>query len=627
MLETSPLRSMPSPVCLLSLAAALLAGGPVVLGAEEVVRDGRLFDPGIGREAPAESAPSELARLLPLLGDWEVVQEIQGPNGTLRGEGRARWTFLNRGHAVLERVRIPDFDGAGNAMATMAFVDVDPQGVWSVGEGNSWTESISLYSGGFATDASAEDGEGTLVVHDAMRPGGGPVLILKRRTYRTLGDDRFEMVQEVSTDLGDSWGPNVRREYRRVEDARDEFFPVRDDVGLPSPDRAPEAAEFDFLLGEFDASHWLSPPSGPPARWASEATAVHALDGKAILEFDAFSNPGLEDGATSILRIYNTAMRQWESLFLPNRSHRPLHFGGVREDDRIVLHLFDATTGPGSVHQWIFFDVREDSYRWKGQSSPDRGRTFALGWAIDFVRRGVELPEAEVTPVDVRSAGVLLVGDHYRAAQPAAPTVVLFHQAGGDARGELAPIARRLQAEGFEVFAWDVRGGGDRFGETNRTVAGLDAPFDGGYCDAYPDLEAALRASWRAGSGGPMTVVGSSYSAALVVRLAAEEGALLAGAAAFSPASSRMDDCAVETWLPEVGDVPLLAFRPTAELEVESVAAQRDLLTGAGVEVFVADGSHGASLLVPERSDGAERAWERFRAFLDDPRAPAVSDD
>ena len=176
------------------------------------------------------------------------------------------------------------------------------------------------------------------------------------------------------------------RRYRKRPSA-DGFFPVRDDIGLASPDRPAEAAQFDFLLGEFDASHWRQSPQGE-IRWRSNATAVHVLDGHALLEFDWHEmDPSLPDAATSILRVYNRSMRRWESLFLPNRTNSALYFGGVQEGERIVLHPFDAQTGGNPISQWIFFDIGADAYRWKGLRSLDRGQTFSPTWTIDFARK------------------------------------------------------------------------------------------------------------------------------------------------------------------------------------------------------------------------------------------------
>jgi dienelactone hydrolase len=579
-------------------------------------RDGKLFDPGIPLTEPAEGAPEGLARLALFLGQWDFEFELLQPGQEpVHSKGIAHITYMNRGHAVMERTRVTDFDGQGHAMATLAFLALDASGTWTVSEGNSWTETIQVMSGGFAED-------GRLVLHDALRPGGGPLLLLMRRSY-TPGEDSFTMTVEISQDLGGSWAPSAVRRYTRREPSED-FFPVRDDVGLPSPQRAPEGAEFDFLLGEFDARHYLSTPQGV-SRWQSNASAVHVLDGHAILEFDHHDqDPNLPDAATSILRIYNRIMRRWESLFLPNRSNRPLHFGGVKEDDRIVLHPFGAQTASNRLNRWIFFDARDDAYRWKGMGSTDRGETFTLSWGIDFVRKGTHPPEAlDGAPTEVRTTtadGVTIVGDHYRPAAPAAPTVLLFHQAEGDARGEYGDIARRLWGEGFEVLAWDIRGGGGRFGQDNRTVAAWKGTSpEGNYGHAYPDVEAALAYAVDEGSGGPIYAVGSSFSAALAIRLAAEHR--LAGVAAFSPAPGRMGASDVGDWLPRVEGVPVLILRPEGELDHEWVARQSAVARELGVEIFTAPkAAHGASMLHPARSAGdVEPTWQRLLAFFADP--------
>ena len=212
----------------------------------------------------------------------------------------------------------------------------------------------------------------------------------------------FVRTFEISTDFGESWATVVERRYfpAKTAEGESDFFPVREDDGLPSPDRAPEADQFDFLVGEFQATHWMN-RQGTELRWQSTGTAVHALDGHAILEFDWHNNdPSLPDAATSIIRVYNRSMRHWESLFLSNRGNFALHFGGVLEgpslDDggRIVLHPFGAQTGSNPLSQWIFFDAKKDSYRWKGLRSQDRGATWPAYWTIDFVRKGSQDDQA-----------------------------------------------------------------------------------------------------------------------------------------------------------------------------------------------------------------------------------------
>ena len=214
--------------------------------------------------------------------------------------------------------------------------------------------------------------------------------------------------------------------------------------------------------------------------------------------------------------------------------------------------------------------------------------------------------------------GVRIYGDVYAsAAGPAAPVILLFHQAGGDARGEYSGIASRLLGEGYNVIAIDQRSGGDRFGGVNRTVAGLDgAEF--GYCDAYPDLDAALVYARDAGFSGRLAVWGSSYSAALVFQLGARNANLVDAILGFSPAAGPpLADCALRPFLDDL-TVPALALRPQREYEIESVRRQIEEFNELGVLTYIADpGVHGSSMLNEERVQAStEATWKVVLDFL-----------
>src|SRR5687768_5555773 len=101
-------------------------------------------------------------------------------------------------------------------------------------------------------------------------------------------------------------------------------------------------------------------------------------------------------------------------------------------------------------------------------------------------------PAAEVATIVTADDGTAVHVYEYRpSGRTRGLPLLMFHQAGGDARGELGPIARQLAAEGRRVFTADLRSGGNRFGGTNLTAAGYKGPQQG-YCHVYPDLEAAL---------------------------------------------------------------------------------------------------------------------------------------
>ena len=228
---------------------------------------------------------------------------------------------------------------------------------------------------------------------------------------------------------------------------------------------------------------------------------------------------------------------------------------------------------------------------------------------------GRQVPDAREVSFTA-SDGVRVYADTYIAHRRAAPFIILFHQGGGDARGEYGPIIPWLIDSGFNVMAVDQRLGGDRFGGTNRTQAGTgDQEYS--YCEAYPDVEAALRYVKESFDAEPV-VWGSSYSATLAMRLAAEHPGDVAAVLAFSPAGGEpMKGCEPGDYLDELS-VPLLIFRPAKEMELPHVREQAEAFRRHGIEVFVPQfGVHGSSMLVPERVEGpVEEARARVLKFL-----------
>lgn len=216
--------------------------------------------------------------------------------------------------------------------------------------------------------------------------------------------------------------------------------------------------------------------------------------------------------------------------------------------------------------------------------------------------------------------GIRIVGDLYERKKED-PTILLFHQAGSNARGEYGPIIPRLIMMGYNVLAIDQRSGGQQFGSYNRTIAQLaDTAFyqEYGYCDAYNNLEGALDFIMEQGFTGTKIIWGSSYSAALVVQLAHSRPDDLAGALAFSPASGGpLAECKPDDYFSTI-TIPLLILRPPSEMEREPVQLQADLARSFNHEVFVGEyGRHGSSMLVQDRvGHEVEDTWAAVTTFL-----------
>jgi pimeloyl-ACP methyl ester carboxylesterase len=215
--------------------------------------------------------------------------------------------------------------------------------------------------------------------------------------------------------------------------------------------------------------------------------------------------------------------------------------------------------------------------------------------------------------------GVMIYGEIYTSPGVAksAPLILLFHQGGGDSRGEYTPLVPRLLDEGFNLLAIDQRRGGERFEGVNRTLAGV-GDTDYSYCDVVPDLEAALAYALEQGFTGPVVAWGSSYSAALVFKLGVDHPDEIDAIVAFSAASGEpMEGCMPEPYSERITQ-PVLALRPIREMEVPYVPGQVKLFQKHGHQTYIANpGVHGSSMLNETRVEAStEATWAVVLDFL-----------
>lgn len=241
----------------------------------------------------------------------------------------------------------------------------------------------------------------------------------------------------------------------------------------------------------------------------------------------------------------------------------------------------------------------------------DGGRADA-GATTAIANTGSASTPATVAPTLLRAAdGVAISAAHGAAAQPKA-LILLFHQA-GSGKGEYATVAPRLNAAGYETLAIDQRSGGEMFGR-NETVTRLGR--SAGYAEAERDLEAAF--AWARTRRLPIMLWGSSYSAALVFRVAARHPGEVKAVLAFSPGEYLDGPDAVRTAAAKVA-APIFVTSASDPAEVE---AARAILAASPARVKVQfvprAGVHGSSTLIPARNPaGSEENWRAATAFLD----------
>lgn len=209
--------------------------------------------------------------------------------------------------------------------------------------------------------------------------------------------------------------------------------------------------------------------------------------------------------------------------------------------------------------------------------------------------------------------GGSVYGRYEGTSDGARPLILLFHQA-GSSHHEYDPIVPRLNRLGFDTLAIDQRSGGGLYGR-NETAAAARGRAD--FLDAYKDLEAALAWAEANHPGTKIIAWGSSYSASLVFRLAAEHPKAIAAVLAFSPGEYFSSNHQVRDTAARVS-VPVYVSSASDPGEVSEASRILATVPASTKTQFVPKaGVHGSSTLRDDRNPaGAAENWQAVETFL-----------
>lgn len=244
----------------------------------------------------------------------------------------------------------------------------------------------------------------------------------------------------------------------------------------------------------------------------------------------------------------------------------------------------------------------------------------AMPWALGLaLLGGVRAADAGPPYERIEFAapdGLTVTADLYAPHPKSHPIIVLFHQAGWS-RGAYRDIAPRLNRLGFNALAVDARSGEGVLGVPNETARrAKQRSKRQRYWDAVPDLRAALKLARRDYAAGPVVGWGSSYSASLVLWLAADTPGLMDGVVAFSPGAyfRRRDPKLLHKAMRKIR-VPV--WLTSARKEVRRTRRLFRRLRGRGHQLFVppGHGAHGSRALWTRCAEHAAY-WTALEGFL-----------
>lgn len=207
--------------------------------------------------------------------------------------------------------------------------------------------------------------------------------------------------------------------------------------------------------------------------------------------------------------------------------------------------------------------------------------------------------------------GLLITADLYLVAD-AKGMLLLCHQA-GYSRGEYINTAKRLNALGYSCMAIDQRSGNGVNGIVNETAnRAKEKGLPTNYINARQDIEAAIDFLYNKNNKSPIIIIGSSYSASLVLVIGKENNKVQ-GVAAFSPGEYLKGIYVAES----IEGCKKQLYVTSSNAEIPKV---KELVAGVD-QVYLTHykpkekGIHGSRALW-ESTSGTDGYWESFLHFI-----------
>ena len=215
--------------------------------------------------------------------------------------------------------------------------------------------------------------------------------------------------------------------------------------------------------------------------------------------------------------------------------------------------------------------------------------------------------------------GLTITADTYMVnPDKKTPFIILFHQAGWS-RGEYGEIAPKLNKLGFNCMAVDLRSGGSVNGVQNETT--VQAQKQGkpvNYTDAEQDIISSIEYARKNFAKGKLIAWGSSYSAALVLKITGDNPNLIDGVISFAPGEYFKRLGKSPTWIQDSAkNITVPVFITSGKNEYNNWAPIYGVINTDSKTYYLPDtkGNHGSRALWDKFFD-SPGYWKAVNEFL-----------
>lgn len=214
--------------------------------------------------------------------------------------------------------------------------------------------------------------------------------------------------------------------------------------------------------------------------------------------------------------------------------------------------------------------------------------------------------------------GLEVTADLYLTAQKEAAFIILFHQAGWS-RGEYLEIVPRLNALGYNCMAVDQRSGkGVNEVENETAKRASEKSLAQDYPDALPDMYAAIKYVKDNYRYQKLILWGSSYSSALVLKIAGDNPGIADATLSFAPGEYFTPYGKSEDWITQSAkNITAPVFICSAKNEHAYWKGIYESIPSKNKQSFLPEtkGNHGSRALWKQFDDSADY-WKAIETFL-----------
>ncbi|RPI16787.1 MAG: DUF1579 domain-containing protein [Ignavibacteriae bacterium] len=146
------------------------------------------------------------------------------------------------------------------------------------------------------------------------------------------------------------------------------------------PCSAPEASQFDFWVGEWNAE-W----DGENGAIGTGTNTITKIIGSCAVQ-ENFSTSDQTFIGTS-LSVYSPARKMWLQTWVDNMGSYLDFTGGMEGDKMILSRKAKDKDGNNILQRMVFYNITKDNFDWNWEASKDDGKNWELKWKIKYKRK------------------------------------------------------------------------------------------------------------------------------------------------------------------------------------------------------------------------------------------------